>query len=395
MKTKEINGITLIALVITIIVLLILAGVTIATLTGNDGIMNKAGEAKEKTEIASEKEAIEVMSLGKELSEDDNLIGTALYDRTNENGNKWHIIKINEEDKNYGTGWYYIDKGTQIDNYGDTKYQWVVNYETGEVIYLEKESFTEMAYGMNLAVKEGLILNIDPINMENGNPENWGENVELYGFDEDQSGWSETGITFDGIDDYISFKAGTDFEKGFTFSFYGIQNTNNNEGAALFTKQSTSDARYSCRFSLSPYYFRFNTSKNVANSPWESTQANMTGMMKYDIGYKVGEEVYVDLTFDSATNTFTIYQNGEYLDSTTTDNNYWWGENGGKQVFEDDSISCYLGRAFGGTQMTWYYSKPTIYSLRLYNNPLTETQIKENYEKTTSYHELIAKENEK
>ena len=42
-KTKMRNrGITLIALVITIIVLLILAGVTIATLTGDNGILTRA-----------------------------------------------------------------------------------------------------------------------------------------------------------------------------------------------------------------------------------------------------------------------------------------------------------------------------------------------------------------
>ena len=52
------NGITLIALVITIIVLLILAGVTIATLTGENGILTKASEASEQTEIGDEKEAI-------------------------------------------------------------------------------------------------------------------------------------------------------------------------------------------------------------------------------------------------------------------------------------------------------------------------------------------------
>lgn len=40
------KGITLIALVITIIVLLILAGVTIATLTGDNGILTKAQSAK-------------------------------------------------------------------------------------------------------------------------------------------------------------------------------------------------------------------------------------------------------------------------------------------------------------------------------------------------------------
>ena len=55
-QNKKNNGITLIALVITIIVLLILAGVSIATLTGNNGILTKAGEAKEKTELAKEEE---------------------------------------------------------------------------------------------------------------------------------------------------------------------------------------------------------------------------------------------------------------------------------------------------------------------------------------------------
>ena len=53
---KKNNGITLIALVITIIVLLILAAVTIATLTGENGILNRAAEAKEKTEEAQRKE---------------------------------------------------------------------------------------------------------------------------------------------------------------------------------------------------------------------------------------------------------------------------------------------------------------------------------------------------
>ena len=43
------NGITLIALVITIIVLLILAAVSIATLTGENGILTKANDAKDET----------------------------------------------------------------------------------------------------------------------------------------------------------------------------------------------------------------------------------------------------------------------------------------------------------------------------------------------------------
>ena len=63
-KTKEAKGITLIALVITIIVLLILAGVTIATLTGDNGILGKANDAKTQTEQAKEDENLKIAIAG-------------------------------------------------------------------------------------------------------------------------------------------------------------------------------------------------------------------------------------------------------------------------------------------------------------------------------------------
>ena len=55
MKKKYNKGITLIALVITIIVLLILAGITIATLTGENGILTRATKAQEETKKAQYK----------------------------------------------------------------------------------------------------------------------------------------------------------------------------------------------------------------------------------------------------------------------------------------------------------------------------------------------------
>ena len=55
---KEKSGITLIALVITIIVLLILAGVSIAMLTGDNGILTQATEAKKANIVGEEKEQI-------------------------------------------------------------------------------------------------------------------------------------------------------------------------------------------------------------------------------------------------------------------------------------------------------------------------------------------------
>ena len=62
-KRKE-SGITLIALVITIIVLLILAGVAISMLSGENGILRKAAEAKTKTEEKSMEEQIKLAIMG-------------------------------------------------------------------------------------------------------------------------------------------------------------------------------------------------------------------------------------------------------------------------------------------------------------------------------------------
>lgn len=60
MMKKNQNGITLIALVITIIVLLILAGVSIAMLTGDNGILTKATEAGTNSKTSSADEAVKL-----------------------------------------------------------------------------------------------------------------------------------------------------------------------------------------------------------------------------------------------------------------------------------------------------------------------------------------------
>ena len=67
---NEQKGVTLIALVITIIVLIILAGVAIGMITGENGIIRQAKEAKEQTEIASIEEAIDLAALAAEMSDD-------------------------------------------------------------------------------------------------------------------------------------------------------------------------------------------------------------------------------------------------------------------------------------------------------------------------------------
>ena len=69
---KRNKGITLIALVITIIVLLILAGVTIATLTGENGILTKAQEASIQTRGAQVEELVNLWKSEIEMNENFN-----------------------------------------------------------------------------------------------------------------------------------------------------------------------------------------------------------------------------------------------------------------------------------------------------------------------------------
>ena len=59
-KMKSTKGITLIALVVTIVVLLILAGVSINLVIGNNGIITKAGEARDANKYATIKDEYEL-----------------------------------------------------------------------------------------------------------------------------------------------------------------------------------------------------------------------------------------------------------------------------------------------------------------------------------------------
>lgn len=60
---KKENGVTLVALVITIIVLLILAGVTLAMVMGDSGIFTKANKASKETRISSARDAVRLAVL--------------------------------------------------------------------------------------------------------------------------------------------------------------------------------------------------------------------------------------------------------------------------------------------------------------------------------------------
>ena len=110
-KFKRNKGITLIALVVTIIVLLILAGVSINMLTGENGIIRRAGEAKSATEVANEKEGVQesviVATMADSTITESNL-KTALDNRfgtgkttVEDNKDNSYTITINDSKREY------------------------------------------------------------------------------------------------------------------------------------------------------------------------------------------------------------------------------------------------------------------------------------------------------
>ena len=80
------KGITLIALVLTIIVLIILAAVSVATLTGDNGILTKAQEARETTKKAEIDEQLRLAQLSAKIKKSggDITIGEYLQELTEE-----------------------------------------------------------------------------------------------------------------------------------------------------------------------------------------------------------------------------------------------------------------------------------------------------------------------
>ena len=84
MKTKEMKGITLVALVITIVVLLILAGVSINTVLGDDGLIKKAKEAAEATKRASAEEEMNRLVLEYQLASNDETLESFLQEKVTE-----------------------------------------------------------------------------------------------------------------------------------------------------------------------------------------------------------------------------------------------------------------------------------------------------------------------
>lgn len=416
------KGITLIALVITIIVLLILAGVSITTLTGDNGILKRTLTAKKLNQVSSEKEAIEIIATSSQINNkigenNDTYVGISLYDKNIINNSKWHVIQLIDSKKTYGTGWNYIKKDTNLEGYGKTEFEWLVNYNTGEIIQLEENKYVELSYSVDLAVKDGIILNIDAKNMSN---ENW-EGVSVHG--DVKYNPSTKGLYFDGEGDYLEIITPGDFSDGFTFEIYtNLERLRYNNGygrscSALFCRIPSLDSDYSraMKFGLFQWWDdkvdelgigRFSNVSSFKGVGKNLSTTNNGGILVKDYGYKENENAYItfvytvydeskseeykklhydDKMIKESLDKVEYFVNGKSLGYT------YYGKEGykrGLDMWNHDDCPFFVGVCPFWKNNNLYYLKGNVYSCRLYNKSLTNQQVLENCNKTMAYHEI-------
>ena len=153
-RCNENKGITLIALVVSIIVLLILAGVSISMLTGQNGILNRASEAKEKTEQAKQDEADKMAAM-------EAMVQTAGTKVTNPSG---YGTNPNAQATADGAGKYFAlpEGATYVEGTVDTGV--VVNIKGSEFVWvpvddvvLDKSRDNELPKSSNTGTDSGKI----------------------------------------------------------------------------------------------------------------------------------------------------------------------------------------------------------------------------------------------
>ena len=144
---KKNKGITLVALVVTIVVLLILAGVSINLVLGNNGIIAKAKEAQRKSAEASQNDLIGMNELAQQL--EGKLNGST--GSGSENGGKTEpetVPYLPSDDFHYDTSTS-VDTGLVIQDASGNEYVWVVVPRTTAVYAtteLGKTTFTDADY---------------------------------------------------------------------------------------------------------------------------------------------------------------------------------------------------------------------------------------------------------
>lgn len=331
------NGITLIALVITIIVLLILAGVSIATLTGQNGILTKANEAKQETEKEEVRELIQLevtasfnndgiynpdqainnlknnLGITATKNEDDTLYLN--YKGYNILVTNRGIVKLLEELSNIGTNhipvilnysWEELNKIATIISNNDS----IINNRTAEV--------TVKVYGKNYTIGIGDTTTVN----YNGIP----KQVRIIGFNHDKLedtavyGGNKTyaGISFEFIDFIDTTKMNDTNSNLGGWSECKLRSNLNNENSGAITNLSNKTYIKKVKKDYIEIYNDASSVKQVSDYLWLLSCSEIWNNGRDDInhtyGYAITKEgeqykYYLDINADADSNTNALTKN--------------------------------------------------------------------------------------
>ena len=370
------KGITLIALVLTIIVLLILAGVSISMLTGDNGILTQAQRAKELTEASSEEEFIQLLIIG--YNSNKKTYGEELKNVEFNTVENTTSIMDKETGTTYGNGWYYL-KPEDVKDY-ELKNSYIIDYETGEYIKYN-ENKHEILTNELLCISDGLVYSADPKNMTSG--DSWGDAI-LHNFNngDANSGWKENSLMFDGVDDGIEVKDNSDYTKGITLEIYfTLKGKGSSDMAQILMMKRTNETNG---------FFIYLVGQNNVDDP-----GMQYGSLGIDIGGSynryypniiIQENVptYITYTYDpnKENEKGVLYINGVKTKTTNLgiiENLINTPLNTPIQI-GSDIYETYNPE--GDTENRKYPLNGEIYASRVYNRPLTEQEVLYNYNTT-------------
>ena len=157
------KGITLIALVITIIIILILAGISIMTLTGENGLINKTISAKEENEMSAAKEELKlaIESLKVNYYEENANVTMRDYILNNEDAIEEALgngsdVEVNGQDLEYQNFKFELDEEgnlTQIESKAFDPTEWDKTAADYSCFYWESDDSNNEGYGTVIGYK--------------------------------------------------------------------------------------------------------------------------------------------------------------------------------------------------------------------------------------------------
>lgn len=385
---KKEKGITLIALIITIVVLLILAGITI---TGSIQGVDKANDNKLMTDLQQVHHAITERETKYKLTKDNSLLVgtkidiTSLTDVPSEI--KWKVVQFDDVDNPERE--YYRIGGTELMQLGltsdpTTKISYIVNYYTGEVynetdkktsenkvLYVTSEANEVSKMGDEI-IKDGLLVWYDgENNTGNGHSSTttvWkdlsgnGNDATLYGFDgTDESGWHSNYLAFDGQNDYVTGALNTNGD--ITVEFIANKKDNNNATMFMFNNWRADVSKPTLQLWTNGIrkFYRMLVPKNSTSSYQEKGAAEF----KYISNSTYPMCVY---TITKGNNTVKTFNNGQNLSNYT--------ESSFIERFNITDVNFTIGKWHSANG---YYSNQDVYAMRVYNRALSEDEIHHNY----------------